>query len=61
MGRHDGAFHKDVPFPREGIGVTDASRGGEILDIAPDIRQMRDGRLIDDVLPVVELDHGGEE
>jgi hypothetical protein len=61
MSRHDGAFHEDVPFPCERIGIADSGLGRETLDIAPDIRQVHDGRLVDRVVPVIDLDHGGQE
>ena len=61
MSRHDGALHEDVPFPRERIDIADAGLGGKPFDITPDIRQVPDGRLVDRVLPVIDLDHGGQE
>jgi len=61
MGRHDGALHEDMPLPRECIDVANAGLGGQLSDIAADIRQVPDGRLLDRVLPVIDLDHGREE
>jgi hypothetical protein len=61
MSRHDGAFHEDMPLPRECIDVADAGLGGQLSDIASDIRQVPDGRLVDRVLSVIDLDHGREE
>jgi hypothetical protein len=61
MGRHDRALHEDVPFPCERIDILDSALGGKALDIAADIRQMTDGCLMNRMLPVVNLDHRGQE
>jgi hypothetical protein len=62
MSRHDGALHEDMPFARERIGTSlMPACGGELRDIASDIRQMPDGGLVDGMLPVVDLDHCRQE
>jgi hypothetical protein len=61
MGRHNGALHEDVPFPRERIDIFDSALGGEAFEIAADIRQMTDGRLMNRMLSVVNFDHRRQE
>ena len=61
MGGHDGALHEDMPLARECIDIANAGPGCQLSDIAADIRQMAYGRLLDRVLPVIDLDHGREE
>jgi hypothetical protein len=58
---HDRALHQDVPFPGKRIGVLDSGFGGEYFDIAADISQVADRRLMDRIVPVAYLDHRGEE
>ena len=61
MRRHDRTLHEDVPFPCEGIRIADTALGGKAFDIAANIRQMPDGRLMNRMLPVVDFDHGSQE
>ena len=55
MSRHDRALHQDVPFPRERIDVADSELGREAFYIAPDIRQVLDGCLMDRMLLSIGL------
>src|SRR5262249_44242039 len=61
MSRHDGTLHEDVPFARERIDIADADSGSELCDVNPDICQVPYRRLMDRMVRVVDLDHGGKE